>query len=77
MYYSKNDYPYHLACPRLRLCCSVARLNTECAAILRAKEFCAAWDGGFEHQCCLPVVCIVVKLLTVEMTRIWQEEFVA
>jgi hypothetical protein len=45
MYYSKNNYRPHLACPRLRLCRSVAKLNTECAAILRAKEYCAAVEG--------------------------------
>ena len=79
MYYSKNNYHPHLACPRLRLCRSVATLNTESAAILRANDaVLLVWGGGgFELHCCMPVVCMVVKLLTAEMTRIWKEEFVA
>jgi hypothetical protein len=50
MHYSKNKYRPHLACPRFRPCRSVAKLNTECAAILRAKEYCAAGGGGMGNS---------------------------
>jgi len=73
---SKNNYCPHLACPRLRLCRSVAKLNTESARSFAPRNTKLLW-GGFEIHCYMPVVCMVVKLLTAEMTRICNEEFVA